>query len=128
MIGAPPPGEGVGVHSDDGLINIYTDEYSLVASHMSTGAGEVTFTLLNNGSESHSLVVIRTDRSIYDMPVYDNFVQEEQLDVVGKIEAISGGTTESLTVTLEPGKYLLMCNLRTHYTLSMRTSDHFVVE
>lgn len=46
---------------------------------------------------------------------------------VDEIEALNVGDTKTLTVSLEPGKYVLfICNLTAHYTLGMYVA--FTVE
>ena len=51
---------------------------------------------------------------------------EEGIEVVDEVEDIPVGETQELTVTLEPGKYVLLCNIydetekEAHYEMGMR--------
>jgi len=51
-----------------------------------------------------------------------NAVNEDGAGVthIDEKEDIAKGATTTLSVTLEPGKYVFVCNLPTHYKLGMR--------
>jgi len=44
------------------------------------------------------------------------------VDVVDEIEEFDAGTTEVLSVGLEAGNYVLICNVATHYDLGMHAT------
>ncbi|MGA9279374.1 hypothetical protein [Ilumatobacter sp.] len=77
-------------------------------------AGEVTFTATNNGSFPHEFVVIRGD-GYESLPLEaGGAVIEDELPagaLLDRTERIAGGTSADLTVTLEAGNYVLVCNL-----------------
>ncbi len=77
-------------------------------------AGEVTFTATNDGNFPHEFVVIRGD-GYESLPLEDGgAVDEDALapdDLLGRTERIGGGSSAELTVTLEAGNYVLLCNL-----------------
>jgi azurin len=77
-------------------------------------AGPITFTASNDGSFPHEFVVIRGDG--YDsLPLAEGgAVIEDDLaegDLIARTSRIGGGSTEELTVDLESGSYVLLCNL-----------------
>lgn len=112
-------------------VNVSLIEWSVVPDTTSVAAGSVTFTATNDGAENHELVVIRTDLAPDALPVVEGKVDEEQVDVIGEIEEFAPGQTESATFDLEPGNYVLICNItevgengeiESHYQLGMRTA------
>jgi hypothetical protein len=77
--------------------------------------------------------VIRTDLAPDALPTgQDGSVEEEGegMEVVGEIEDIPVGETQDLTVSLDAGNYVLICNIvesgEVHYASGMRTA--FTVE
>jgi uncharacterized cupredoxin-like copper-binding protein len=98
----------------------------------SAPAGDVTFTVTNNGPEDvHEFVVLSTDLDPGDLPTDEHGAVDEEgdgVDVVDEIEDIPVGETEELSVTLEAGTYVLLCNIydededEAHYQMGMRTA------
>jgi uncharacterized cupredoxin-like copper-binding protein len=86
-------------------------------------AGEVTFTIANDGSIGHEFLVVKTDIEVGKIPLDGDHFPEpaEGLEVIDEIGEFPQGTTESLTLMLEPGKYQLVCNLPGHYAAGMHT-------
>lgn len=77
-------------------------------------AGDVTFTATNNGNFPHEFVVIAGD-GYESLPLADGgAVIEDELPpnaLLGRTDRVSGGESADLAVTLEPGNYVLLCNL-----------------
>ena len=90
----------------------------------SADAGSVTFVVTNSGVVEHEFVVLRTDLAAADLP-FDagtNEAEEEGDGVtpVDEIGSLLPGETKTLTVDLEAGHYVLICNLTGHYQMGMR--------
>jgi uncharacterized cupredoxin-like copper-binding protein len=122
---------------DDGeTVEITLQEFAVAADPASVSAGSVTFEATNDGPDDvHEFVVIATDLPITELPtVEDGSVDEngEGLEVIGEIEDIAVGDTQSVTLDVEAGTYALICNIydagedEAHYQEGMRTS--FTVE
>jgi uncharacterized cupredoxin-like copper-binding protein len=124
---------------DEGsTVEVTLQEFAVLPSVASTGAGSVTFEATNDGpNDPHELVVIRTDLDVNALPTTpEGAVDEagEGIEVIGEIEEFDPGTTESATFELEAGSYALVCNIveeeegetEAHYSLGMRAS--FTVE
>ena len=124
---------------DDGNVAVSLQEFAISADPASAPAGSVTFDVTNDGPDDvHEFVVIATDLGPTELPVdEDGAVEEggEGMEVVDEIEDIPVGESPSLTVDLEAGNYVLICNilqeeaagtLEAHYSEGMRTS--FTVE
>lgn len=77
-------------------------------------AGDVTFTATNDGNFPHEFVVIRGD-GYESLPLAEGgaIIEEELPDgaLIDRTDRLSGGSSADLTVTLEPGNYVLVCNL-----------------
>lgn len=102
-----------------------------VTPEASGAAGlNVHFAAVNEGEEPHEIVVVRTDLAPDALPTDERgVVDEEQLPegaLIGEIEGFPAGLTCDGTFDLDPGDYVLFCNLVTgdndvHYELGMTT-------
>lgn len=106
------------------LADVDANTMLLTPTPDSAPAGEVTFEVTNSGEKDHEFVVVQTDLAIGDLPFdeAEDEVIEDELTVVDEIENLTPGETKSLTVTLEPGNYALICNLEGHYRMGMRSA------
>lgn len=98
-------------------------EWSVQVDSPSSPPGEVTFTVTNDGTVDHEFLVVRTDAPDGSIPLDGQQFSEDDrsLTVVDEIPPFAPGSTETLTVTLEPGTYQLVCNLPGHYASGMHT-------
>jgi uncharacterized cupredoxin-like copper-binding protein len=113
-------------------VAVTLEEWAVGTDVTEAPAGPVTFTVTNIGPEDiHEFVVIRTDLSLIDLPTDDTGAVDEAaggMEVIGEIEDLPVGSTQDLTLTLEPGAYALICNIydpeegEAHYQMGMRTS------
>lgn len=101
--------------SGGSTIDVTVQEYAILPAQASATAGDVTFDVANTGpKETHEFVVIRTDIAATDLPTKaDGSVDEEAngLEGIDEIEDIAVGDTPSLTVSLQPGSYVFICNI-----------------
>lgn len=93
----------------------------------SAESGEVTFEIENTGELAHELVVLKTDLAEDDLPLLSDgsAVDEEGsgVDVVGERDDIAPGSDAELSFdNLDPGTYVLICNVPGHYGLGMHTT------
>ena len=102
---------GCGDDDDDGgaEVDVVLSEFIVDPGEDSVEAGEVTFALDNQGGETHEFVVVEA-ASADDLPVDDDGAFEED-NVLGEAEEIEAGETAELTLDLEPGDYVLLCNI-----------------
>jgi uncharacterized cupredoxin-like copper-binding protein len=84
-------------------------------------AGTVNFTITNDGTIGHEFLIVKSDIAPGEIPVDGNAFPEDAsgIEVIDEIGEFAKGTTEPLTVTLEPGSYQLVCNLPSHYANGM---------
>lgn len=113
--------------NDGKFISGTLQEWKVSVSPNTATAGEVKFTMSNNGTIGHEFLVVKTD--ILDGKITldgDHFAEPSPgLEVIDEIGEFKPGTTELLVLNLKPGNYQLVCNLPGHYAAGMHTS--FVV-
>jgi hypothetical protein len=96
-------------------------------------AGKVTFTAKNIGTMKHELVVMRVAEGSELPTKADGSVDEDavpEADHMGEVEDIKPKKSGKFTAKLEPGSYVLFCNLTTksgdttfvHYAKGMHTT------
>jgi uncharacterized cupredoxin-like copper-binding protein len=87
-------------------------------------AGEVTFNVTNESPEFYHAVTISpvTDPSM-ELPYLSDkmMVDEEAAGVTARVKELRPGTSRSMTVALQPGTYILYCNIAGHYAMGMWT-------
>ncbi|HYM52974.1 MAG TPA: hypothetical protein VEW45_05760 [Candidatus Dormibacteraeota bacterium] len=99
----------------EGVVAVSLSEMDLIVSTPTAPRGEVTFDIKNSGELPHEFLVIRTDKDAAELPFEGEKVVEGGLDIVARSEPIPAGQWAMLTSDLEPGHYVLICNLSGHY-------------
>lgn len=113
-------------------VNVTLSEYSVETDIANAPAGEITFHVTNEGpNDVHQFLVILADDLAPDaLPTLeDGSVDTENgegVDEIQIIEAIAVDETKDLTISLEIGDYVLICNFvedgESHYQEGMRTA------
>lgn len=111
-------GSGSGDAATDDVV-VTIKDFSLAATPGTFSAGDVTFGIQNDGPSAHEFVVLRTDDAPDSLPVENGLIPEDQVELVDEAENLAPGTTTQLSVNLEPGSYVLVCNLPAHYEAGM---------
>jgi len=117
-------------------VDVTVQEFAVIPASSSAPAGDVTFDVTNKGpDDTHEFVVFKTDLAPDALPtVADGSVDEEGegLELIDEIEDIAVGDTPTLTVSLDAGSYVFICNIydkaekEAHYQEGMRVA--FTVE
>jgi uncharacterized cupredoxin-like copper-binding protein len=130
--GSVAPGASGSVAPGGGgtTIDVALQEWAVVPSANAAPAGEVTFKATNTGPEDvHEFVILKTDLGSGSLPVDAMGAVDETgagIEVIDEIEDLAVGSSQDLTVTLEPGAYVLLCNIfdeteqEAHYKMGMR--------
>lgn len=116
---------------EDTTVDVTLTEFSVEVDPASALRGDVTFDLENEGEEDHEFRVLRTDFAPDELPTDDDGRADTGaagVDEVGVREAFDGSS--SGTWSLDPGAYVLICNLRnevdgeeiSHYSAGMYTA------
>ena len=93
-------------------------------SKTSAPTGAVTFNVTNSSKDMvHEMIVVAIPASAVGQPVpYDavqHEVDETKIKSMGEVSELDPGKSGKLTVTLQPGTYLLICNQPGHYEAGM---------
>lgn len=81
-------------------------------------AASIRFEATNEGTMTHEFEIF-AGATTTDLPVESNVAITEGLELVDEVEDVVPGATASLTVDLEPGAYLVICNLPGHFAAGM---------
>ena len=95
-------------------VNVTLLEYQIVPDQDTVAAGSVTFNASNIGGAVHELVVVKTDVAPDALPADENGAVDESgegITVVDRIEELAAQSDGSITVDLEAGSYVLICNI-----------------
>ncbi len=86
--------------------------------------GDVTFSVTNRGPATHEFVIVRSDLPAGGLPIATDglSVDEDAVTNVGEIGQVDYGTTETVQLSLPPGRYVFFCNLDGHYLGGMHTA------
>lgn len=119
-----------------GDVGVTLLEFSVLPDPDSAPAGNVNFLITNDGpADQHEFVVIKTDLAPSELPTDENGAVDEAgdgIEVIGEVEAIDVGASKELSVNLEAGAYVLICNIydetenEAHYQEGMQAA--FTVE
>ena len=106
--------------------------YTMDASPSSIPAGSITFDVSNVGLIAHEFMVVKLNDAgmaadLTDLPTTAGEISETgtMVDGVGTILGdlrevdLPADSSDSITLTLEAGEYMLLCNVATHYQLGM---------
>ncbi len=113
---SPPSGGGAST------VEVVLTEWAVEPGVAKVAPGTVTFKVSNNGWVPHELAVVRTDLAADALPVAGDTVDEKQVDVIGRVDQFVGFETREITLTLEAGSYVLICNTLAHYQLGVRAA------
>lgn len=111
--------------SDDGGIDVTVSDFKVEPAETSAAAGELTFDITNDAEQTHEFVIFKTDLAPDALPVGDDGDVDEEgegVEHIDEIEDITGGSTQSLTVSLDAGNYVFICNLPGHYDQGMHAA------
>lgn len=110
---ASEAGAGVVEEPPEGAAQVAADlhEWVVEPEPAVVDAGQVYFLASNTGAEAHEMVLIRTDDAPADLPVKDGRVPEDEVNMIGEIEPFAGRSEASVVFDLDPGNYVLLCNI-----------------
>jgi uncharacterized cupredoxin-like copper-binding protein len=108
--------------SAQGTVNVRLDAFSITMPSK-IKAGQVTFHVTNiDSSDTHSFIIFKTDLAPGNLPLdsSNNVVETAPgLTRIDGITTLEPNATQDLVVTLQPGKYVAICDLPGHYQAGM---------
>lgn len=91
-----------------GRVHVRLGEYRVTPEHVQAHAGRITIYARNTGRLTHNLEVVAFRRPE---------AGEQERQYGEKTKTLFPGETGSTTMTLEPGKYRLLCTIANHDNL-----------
>jgi uncharacterized cupredoxin-like copper-binding protein len=96
-------------------LSVTLQEFAILPAQTTVPAGSVTFEATNKGpAEEHEMVVLRTDLAPTALPSNTEGGADEEgagVQAIGEIPEFPPGQTQSATFDLQPGHYVLICNI-----------------
>jgi uncharacterized cupredoxin-like copper-binding protein len=92
---------------------------SLTLDRQEVPSGRISFEISNEGTMVHEFEVFVG--SAADLQIAKNVADTSGMDLVEEIEDIAPGTSITLDVNLDPGDYVIICNLPGHVASGMVT-------
>ncbi len=119
------PSGGLSLPAGYNVVHVSEYTYGLRLADTTIPAGNTVFVDKNTGDIPHELVLFKTDRLAANLPLKPDGTADEDSplleDDADSGSALGAGETRLLAANLEPGHYVLVCNLPpTHYTSGMR--------
>jgi uncharacterized cupredoxin-like copper-binding protein len=111
--------------SDEGGVSATEADFSITLDPTSATAGDVTFNIQNDAAQTHEFVVFKTDLAPDALPTDDTGAVDEAgkgVTHIDEVEDVTAGSSATLTVNLEAGAYVMICNLPGHYSQGMHTA------
>lgn len=96
-------------------------EFAFLPSNVSATAGKVSVTARNIGRVPHQPVLLRTNRPPGSLPTDGSRAKEagSSATVIGKTGDVAPGASAKFAAKLQPGAYVMICNLPGHYRSGM---------
>jgi uncharacterized cupredoxin-like copper-binding protein len=114
-----PTDLGMGMHGQMSMATM-----GVKAAPDKVKAGEVTFQVKNDSEDTiHEMLVIPIASESASVPFIadENRIDEEAAHDLGEVAELDPGASGSLTLNLDAGKYLLVCNIAGHFMAGMWT-------
>jgi uncharacterized cupredoxin-like copper-binding protein len=102
-------------------LTIKLSDFKMTPALNVASAGRVTITARNVGTVEHEMILVRTDGDPRNLPAKADGVDEEGLGsrVLGEVPELEPGFAGTKTFNLEPGSYVLFCNVPGHFKQGM---------
>jgi len=115
------------VSAGGGTVSVALKQWSVTPTATTIPAGKVSIKVSNAGSITHELVVLQTDTLAADIPITSFEGEKDRINEdtsgtnVGETGDMKVGKTKTITLNLQPGHYVFLCNLPAHYGSGMHT-------
>ena len=103
-------------------VNVIVDlkDYAITLSVASVKAGTVKFGIRNNATMVHDFDVYKTDLPFDKLPIDGGSAKVKIDGLVKQMINIAANRSTTLSADLQPGNYVIICNVAGHYQLGMR--------
>ncbi len=105
-------------------VGVRLRDFDIELSRSSAPAGAVTLDVTNQGPSTHEVEIFAVPDGVDadHLKVTAGVADTGGLRPVDEVEDIAPSTNTSLSVTLAPGTYVLICNLPGHYQQGMHVT------
>jgi len=103
-------------------VNVIVDlkDYAITLSVATVKAGTVKFGIRNNATMVHDFEVYKTDLPFDKLPIDGGSAKVKMDGLVKQMINIAANRSTTLSADLQPGNYVIICNIAGHYQLGMR--------
>lgn len=103
---------------------VYVDlaDFTVALDRDTVSAGTVEFIVRNDGPSLHEIEIFSGAASGDELTVENTVADTSGLELVDEVENVLVDGVTRLTVDLEPGTYLVICNLPEHFDHGMWTT------
>jgi uncharacterized cupredoxin-like copper-binding protein len=117
------PSGGLAVPAGSTVVHVDERDFALHIGNTRLRAGIYVFVDTNHGPSPHELVMWKTAEPADRLPLLANHrVNEDSSELTSVLDSgtsLDPGQTRLLTTTLDPGHYVLACNLPGHFMSGM---------
>lgn len=101
----------------ESTVNVDLADYAISVEAESVPAGLVTLSVVNHDSAPHNVVLLATELPVDQLPTTGIRVDEAsaEIKILARTPTLEAGSTASLTASLTPGRYILVCTVPHHY-------------
>ena len=86
--------------------------------------GDVTFNVANHAmTEEHEMILVKLNSPDEKIPLNNkkHRIDEKQINALGEVAELKPSGSGTLKATLQPGAYVVLCNIKGHYEAGMAT-------
>ena len=117
------PSGGLSVPTGSHVVHVDERDFGIHIPEVTLPAGHYVFVDTNHGPSPHELVMWKTALPADHIPLGANRKVNEDSPVLASAldsgSSLNPGETRLLTTTLEPGHYVIVCNLPGHFMTGM---------
>ena len=119
-------GGGSSATSGGAQVETTLADFSVSLAPTEVAAGGVELAVSNEGQTVHEVEIFKLPEGVdaASLPVNNNVADTDAagLELVDEVEDVTPSASRDLAVTLQPGRYAVICNLPTHYELGMHAT------
>jgi uncharacterized cupredoxin-like copper-binding protein len=107
--------------SGEGDIAVTLSDMRIEISSTDLDAGQVPFAIENAGPSVHEVEVFSVPEGVdaTQLPIDNGVADTSSIELVDEAEEIAPSTSVDLSVSLDPGDYVMLCNISGHYVDGM---------
>jgi uncharacterized cupredoxin-like copper-binding protein len=117
------PSGGLTVPKGEQIVHVDEHDFGIHVSTTTLTAGNYVFVDHNDGPSSHELVMWKTDLAAAQLPRGTDGKVNEDSPKLAKVldsgSSLNPGEVRLISASLDPGHYVMVCNLPGHYNAGM---------